>query len=319
MLNISYHIVTICAVFIALAVGILIGERIEPAQEKQQERSLAVLQKQVDGAVQEGREAKRRLTHVEAAVDGLRLQTVAGMLDGKNVEVIDCGNYSQAKDSVEDAIRDAGGKVTAVVSVTDRFLDLTSSDRVDLLSKLSPNASPPAGTDVPTDSLLAPLATVLCSGTDTVTNVATDSTTDTNTEADPASTALLSVYKDTRCITVAGDVSQPCRLFVIIGGHSDDGTPEVSAAQDIEGAVGRALPAAGADVSVVGCEPIDTVTSSIPIFQKCQIATVDCVDTPLGKLDLPFALRGGADKADYGLKTTATRELPASIEEQSHP
>jgi hypothetical protein len=36
------------------------------------------------------------------------------------------------------------------------------------------------------------------------------------------------------------------------------------------------------------------------------------VDQPLGALDLPFALSGEADS--YGLKATAARQLPASLD-----
>jgi hypothetical protein len=106
---------------------------------------------------------------------------------------------------------------------------------------------------------------------------------------------------------------------VIVGGRNEDGIPPAGLVADTETGIVEGLTHAGADVSVVGCEPLEVAASSIPNYQKEQIATVDCIDQPLGQLDLPFALRGGVDKADYGLKNTAGRELPASMEEQIHP
>ena len=49
----------------------------------------------------------------------------------------------------------------------------------------------------------------------------------------------------------------------------------------------------------------------MPSFQNAGIATVDCIDLPLGQLALPFALRG--EKGDYGLKATAKQPLPDSL------
>jgi hypothetical protein len=66
---------------------------------------------------------------------------------------------------------------------------------------------------------------------------------------------------------------------------------------------------------VVGCEPFTAAASSIPLYQNYGIATIDCIERPLGRLDLPFALRGGADAVDYGLKPTASRRIPVSLEE----
>ena len=64
---------------------------------------------------------------------------------------------------------------------------------------------------------------------------------------------------------------------------------------------------------MVGSEPLDAVTSFVSTYQKYGIPTVDCMDKPLGRLDLPYALRGEA--ADYGFKATANRRIPISLEE----
>jgi hypothetical protein len=301
MLDIRYHIVSICAVFMMLGVGIMIGINVAaPAQIKQQTKALANLRQQVDGAVQDGREAKRRLASLQQAVDVLRLRLVPGRLLGKRVEIIQCGDYPQASKIAADAVADAGGSVVATIDITDRFVEMQPEDREALLQKLAaPNA---AGTGQPVDTstggLINPFMADLQSG----------SSADT--------TGLISALEAERDVTITGDTSQPCALFLLVGGRNADSILPPQQVEDMETELINGLLNSGMTVSVVGCESIDAFNSSIPSYQKEGIATIDCIDQPLGELDLPFALNG--EKADYGLKSTAVRELPASLEEV-HP
>lgn len=307
MIDFRHHSLTIVAIFMMLGVGILIGERLAlPAQIKQQTKTLAVLQEQVDGAVQDGREAKRRLAHIEHAIDVLRARVVPGKLAGKRVEIVVCGDYPQAAYAAATALTDAGATSAAQIDITDKLVEINPDERGGLLQSMTstdqpadPTAQIPA--DVNQTDLLRPLMAVLHTGTD----------------ASEDGASMIATLVNQRDISVSGDISQPCSLFVVIGGRNEDGIPPESLVADTESGIVAGLLDQGMDVSVVGCEPLDAVISSIPNYQKEQIPTVDCIDQPLGELDLPFALRG--DKADYGLKSTAGRELPASLEEQNHP
>ena len=108
-------------------------------------------------------------------------------------------------------------------------------------------------------------------------------------------------------IAVKGDLSRPVALFVLVGGG--DGTDDGAAGLDT--ALADQLTAANGSARVVGCEPLDAAVSSVQAYQDDGMATVDCIDQPLGQLALPFALRGETDS--YGLKPTAARQLPASL------
>ena len=68
---------------------------------------------------------------------------------------------------------------------------------------------------------------------------------------------------------------------------------------------------------MAGCEPYSAASSSVPAYQAAGIATVDCVDLPLGQIALPFALRG--ETGDYGLKPTAKLRLPDSLGSAAAP
>ena len=82
MIDIRYHSVSLVAVYMMLGVGIIIGLNLATPAQKQQTKALKSLQQRVDGAVQDGQEAKRRLAHAEHAVDVLRSRIVPGKLAG---------------------------------------------------------------------------------------------------------------------------------------------------------------------------------------------------------------------------------------------
>lgn len=305
MIDIRYHSVSLVAVFMMLGVGIIIGLNLASPAQKQQTKALKSLQERVEGAVQDGQEAKRRLLHIEHAVDILRARVVPGKLANKRVEIIVCGDYPAAAHSAATALSDAGAISVAQIVITDKFVGLSSDDRADLYGRLGsqPPSAPPAS-NISQAELMNPLMSALHDGS----------------PPGSASEEEVSTLENGRYIDVTGEINQPCSLFVIIGGRNDDGNPTADNVAETETALIEGLLHTGYDLSVVGCEPSDALVSSIPNYQREQkIATVDCIDQPLGQLDLPFALRGGVDKADYGLKSTAGRELPASLEEQNHP
>jgi len=306
MIDIRYHSVSLVAVFMMLGVGIIIGLNLATPAQKQQTKALKSLQERVEGAVQDGREAKRRLSHVEHAVDILRGRVVPGKLAGKRVEIIVCGDYPAAAHGAAAAVTDAGATSVAQIIITDKLVQIAPEDRVNLfVQTLQPQsaAASTAPESVSQTELFQPLMRALQQGT----------------QYSLLDAAHIATLENDGYLTVTGDIGQPCNLFVVIGGRNDDGVPSADSVADSESAIVDGLTHSGLDVSVVGCEPVDALVSSIPNFQKEQIATVDCIDQPLGQLDLPFALRGGLDHADYGVKSTAGRELPASLEEQIHP
>ena len=120
------------------------------------------------------------------------------------------------------------------------------------------------------------------------------------------SAATIQGIQEQGLITVSGELTDPCSLFVIVGGSREDGMPTA-----IEGPLLEGFKAVPGPVTVVGCESYLVAASSIPTFQAAGISTVDCIDLPLGQIALPYALRG--DVGDYGLKLTAHQQLPSTF------
>ncbi len=281
MLDLRQHLFYFIAIFLMLGVGMLVGASFYgPAQVRQQQKSLSALRVQVDGAVQEGRLAKTLLAKHEAALDTLRPALVRGKLTGKRITLIQTGDYADAVQDAAAALRDAGATPAATVTLSDKWAALTPQARTDDLTRL---------------------ASALALGTS-----------DTGRAQD------VQTLENAGLVVITGTLDTPCTAYVLVGGdRQDSGLDDATQAALITTLAAQLQGDAGPAAAIVGCEPYAADVSSVPAFQQAQVSTVDCIDRPIGQLALPFALRGGPDAGDYGLKATAQALLPPSLEQSA--
>ncbi len=290
MLDARYHLFYSIAIFLMLGFGILIGASYYgPTQVRQQRDIFRKLVEETNTVVQQRNEAKARLSDDEAALASLRPALVRGKLAGKRVVLIQTGDYADATQAANQSLEEAGATVTATVVLSGRWGQLTVRQR----SALSSIAAPPdpAAQD---KALLLALASALAQGIG----------------ISPANAAVLTALQQAGLLTLSGDLSQPCTLFVLVGGSSAD-QPDTSQPDPSVDAGLLAGFAALPGVTIAGCEPSTAAASSVPAYQAAGIATIDCIDLPLGQIALPFALRG--EPGDYGIKPTAKLRLPDSL------
>jgi len=284
MPDFRYHIFYLGLMFLMLGFGIFVGASvIGPAQVRAQTNSIANLRQQANKILQDGDQARDRLARDEGILAALRPGRVRGKLAGKRVIVLQTGDYPDAVTDATTAVSDAGATVVATVILTHEWKTLNARQR-DALDAVAPVGADASAQDA---ALLAALAGALSDGTG----------------AGPVPAKTLEALQGQDLITLTGDLSQPCGLFVVVGGGSDEAD-----APKTDGPLLAGFRASAPPARVVGCEPSAAASSSVPAFQAAGIASVDCVDLPLGQLDLPFALRG--DMGDYGIKPTARQTLP---------
>ena len=285
MLDARYHLFYSIAIFLMLGFGILIGASYYgPIQVRQQRNAVQKLAAETNAVVQDRNEIKERLADDEDALESLRPMLVRGKLAGKRVILIQTGDYADATTAANQALEDAGATIAATVVLSGRWETLMPKQRT-ALSSIAPESDPAAQNR----ALLAALASALASGT----------------ASSPAEAAVPAALQQAGLLTLSGDLSQPCTLFVLVGGSSGD-APDTSVDSGLLAGF-RAAPS----VTVAGCEPSAAAASSVPTYQAAGIATVDCIDLPLGQIALPFALRG--ETGDYGVKPTAKQRLPESL------
>lgn len=286
MISLRYHIISIAAVFLALAVGVLLGSstlsRTLLSGLSDERGDLA---KQVVDLQAERNSLNARLTSSDSFAGSIGPLAVRGELDQRTVVLVTTADARPADlDAVKSLIGNAGGSVSGELQLTDAFADPQKADQLrDVVTRLLP-----AGLQLPTASDPGTLAGGLLGALILINK-------DNNQpQAKPAeAAAALSGLSDGGFIRMPQGL-QPGQLAVILTGSSLSGngasdrasTIARFAAQIDRSGAGAVL--AGDTGSADGTGPVgvvraDTAASSI-------LSTVDNVELNAGRVATVLAL-----------------------------
>ncbi|HET6696754.1 MAG TPA: copper transporter [Gaiellaceae bacterium] len=300
MFGLRYHVASLAAVFVALAVGILLGVavsgRVTDASEGLEEENLRNdnqrLQQDLEAARAAEDAANQRGEGSEELLARAYPALMSGRLEGENVAMIFLGpSDGSARAEVERTLADADGgspaRVVALnVPVDGADLDATlESD--ELLASY-------AGDDGDFSELGAELGRELAESGETPL-------------WDALSTHLVEEQEGPEAPAVDSAV------VVLTWLPPDDATGDGDAAAEaeatsslMEGLV-RGLDDAG--IPIVGVSATEDDPAKIDFYRDQGISSVDDVDEPAGRLALALLL-GGADPGHYGLDEEADGIVP---------
>jgi len=127
--NLRYHIASLVAVFLALAMGLLLGTIVveRGVLSTQQTSLVAGLEKEFNDVRAESASIQATNTMLSGFADEAAPQLVAGALAGRTVLVITAPEAGDTVASVKAAVAEAGGR-TAVVTITKAGLALSDPD-----------------------------------------------------------------------------------------------------------------------------------------------------------------------------------------------
>jgi hypothetical protein len=230
VVDFKYHVVSIVAVFLALAVGIVLGTNVLSGDVlKNLKTQTSQLRKEAQDLRAQNGQQQAQVADDEAFANALEPMTVAGRLTGKTVIVV---MLPDAQKSVRDesvkTLTDAGAIVGGEVDINSSYLD---PQQLGALGELVTSLASPADTDPTLDApgrAAAVLAAALVSRTDAaavsgVTNqaiasdvaaiLASSSTTSTaSSTASPATSSPRSTKSSARSSPSGSDPSRPSLL-----------------------------------------------------------------------------------------------------------
>lgn len=287
MISLRYHIISIAAVFLALAVGVLLGSSTLSRTifgGLSDERS--DLAKQVSDLQGERNALNAKLVGEDAFAGSIGPMALRGELDQRTVVLVTTADAKPAdRDAIKNLIGTAGGSVTGELQLTDAFADPQRADQLrDVVTRLLP-----AGVQLPTASDPGTLAGGLIGSLILINK-------DTNQpQAKPAEvTAALTGLADGGFVRMP-DKILPAQLAVILTGTSQSGNGAGDKAAmlarfatqiDRSGAgcvlAGDSGSADG--TGAIGVVRADTAATSI-------LSTVDNVETSAGRVVTVLALR----------------------------
>lgn len=316
MIDFRYHLVSLVSVFLALAVGIVLGagplkESIGTQLNVQVDR----LRAEKDGLRAEAETQKASLDHRDAFTDAVTPTLVAGQLSGRSVSIITLpGVNDDLVDPLVDAITTAGGTVASRLSIGGAWVDPDrEADRVKVLTDLG--AELPAGSVPTTGDTDARLSRLLAGALVTTSSTGQGRPTE-------AGTAVLDALGSVDLIGVKGKVAGPAgSALVLAPANPEADTKQATpAGQSQAGYIGLAesLRTVGGGAVVTGPASAATGDGLLAAIRgddtaKNQISTVDTGSTPMGVITAVLALREqlSGNVGAYGFGSGVKGPLPA--------
>jgi hypothetical protein len=308
VISLRYHVISIGAVFLALALGVVLGSTtLSDSLLSGLSGQKAQLGEQVTSLQAQNNSLKAQLGDADNFATGIGPLAVKGQLSQRTVVLVTTQNTSQqVADGVQTLLKAAGANVTGEVALTNAFSDPNRANQLDdLVTQLIP-----VGAKLPVASDAGTLAGGLL-GDLLLLNKSNNNPQATATERSAALSALAAAgfIKPTENV-------QPAQLAVVLTGGAQTGTTAGDQATALarfatqlqhEGA-GTVL--AGTEGSATGQGPVGVVRADTPANEV--LSTVDNADTAAGRVVTVLALQQQLNNKPgaYGTAGNATAPAP---------
>jgi hypothetical protein len=297
VISLRYHALSIAAVFLALAVGVVLGaggvsDRLLSAASRQADGldgQVTTLTAERDGLLAAQRGADEFAARIGPAA-------VRGLLAGKKVAFVSVGADPADRNALGTLLGEAGATVSGELALTPAVGDPARADQLrELTSQLLPTgARLPAASD--TGSLVGGLLGSVLVGTDV-----------DPTAADSVLTGLTSAG-----FVEPGDQPQPADLVLVLTGGAVSGvdageaaavTARLAAELDRAGGAGAVLAGRTGSAEPTGAVGVARADPAV----TADLSTVDDLQTGAGKVSAVLALREQVDgrAGRYGTAVTA--------------
>jgi len=313
VINFRYHVVSLAAVFLALAVGLIVGTA---AANGPVTDSLKDRYNEVSATNQQLRdEVNQQNTDLQKAGDfatDIAPAYLAGKLAGKRVLVLSLEGNGTDVDKTVDALStflgEAGAKVTGTVKIREKFVSPSSKEQ--LLDLAESSAPPGVAGALPNqsdgvDSSAALLATVLVSKASTA-------------SVDGVRT-VLSAYSTQGYLSVDGDFAAPAEATVLVAGvptTGKDAKDRATAGLTVINRFDQAGKLVVAGIAPGG--PVQAVRGDSSLAKT--VSTVDNADTAQGQVAVILALVdrvNGKAVGHYGTGDGASSLIPKPTSTQN--
>jgi hypothetical protein len=312
VIDFRYHLVSIVAVFLALAVGIVLGSTMlrEPISRNLDEQVSALTQDKEELRTQV-RDLEARIEYDDAVIEQISPPLVSGRLAGESVVIVALpGAQSETVDAVAESVEQSGASVTGRITVQPAFVDPEQTEVLDALVA----RVPPPGVDLSSEA--TPTAYDRA-GAVLADALVTNDLTAIGREYQPGSTVLLTLSEG-GFVGIDGTPAQRAGLAVVVGGSAPERvTEQTEADNDALVRLAGQLDARGRG-SVVGGPPTASTEGGIVAAvvnggERTEgVSTVNTANASSGRLTVNLALieQLAGDAGNYGFGDGTDAPLP---------
>jgi hypothetical protein len=305
-----YHALSLAAVLLALAVGVVIGVAIGDSNLVSSAKNGIVhdLHSEVNGANRQVGQLRSQLTGEEAFANDLYPIAVHGMLSGRNIGLVFLGGSSNRVNGlVRDAVTQGGGDLATVVAVREP-LDLSGIAREAAGTRYAA-----LGEEVPGGGENAAASTT--EGTQLVERFGALVGRQLVSGGQNINKELLSRARGRLLTAFDGQLGKLDGLVLVRADPSTMAPAQAKVSAAFESGLVAGATAVG--VPTVGVELSSTEPSQVSWYQSKDVSSVDDLDATAGQAALIYALTGS--HGAYGTKPTADSLLPNVVGTSAQP
>lgn len=307
MISMRYHIVSLAAVFLALALGIVLGAtKLSSPLLNDLRSDNADLSTQQGELSSTNAELTARISADEKFAGSVGALTVRGTLPGTNVVLVTTASADpNDRDAVLSLLNRAGATVTGQIQLTNDFSDPLKADQLRQI----------AATTLPTGAVLpeVPQAGAVAGGL--LSSVLLAPAGGAPVASAEQGAAVLAALQSAGFVTVTGTPAAGQSVIVLTGGPATGGSEA-----DKAGAVAyfaNQLAQTATGVVVAGRTGSEEPTGTIGVIRgdtalSGTVSTVDNVDSDTGRIATVLALveQNGGGQGQYGFGANATAQAP---------
>jgi hypothetical protein len=300
VIDFRYHLVSIIAIFLALALGLIVGaSALRGSVTAQLRGQAAQLNKENKSLLAQKRETDQLNGYDGQVIQEIAPQVVAGRLKGESVVFVEApGADEQMRAQTADIVSRAGARISGYVALQDKYLD---PNQLATLTELTDQLRP-VGLTFPADAQPYERAAIELAAA-LVTKQAGRLGQD-----DPAAGQVLSGFKAAGFLNFSGQPATRATLAVVIAPAAASNDKNADAENKALVALPLALQQYGDGTVVVGNADAASPGGMVKAVRDNDkadghLSTVDTADSPSGRLTTVFALAGAKNGkfGDYGI------------------
>ena len=318
MIDFRYHLVSIVAVFLALAIGIVLGStELQGPAYAFLDQTTSKLKTQLDQAASQRDAAQQQATEGEMYAQAVEPAVLHDLLAGRQLLIVtEPGAQSSVVSGISAAAVDAGAKVTGQINLQPKFFD-TSGTAQDSLNQTNLAVAEPEGIQldasatyqqqaaqvIASEILTATPGSAASQGTGTSTNAAT----------------MLQAYAASQFLSTTGQPATPASLAVVVTPQTAPSDGSADQLDQVLIPLVQELAAKSAATVVVGSSGGSGAGSPITVLRSnnvsSQVSTVDDADLASGQTVAIQALAiqlAGGKAGNYGFTANGATAIAPS-------
>ena len=322
MIDFRYHLVSIVAVFLALAIGIVLGStELQGPAYNFLNRTTAKLQNDLDQARGELTQAQAQAAADEAYAQAVEPAVLRDLLPGQRLLIVtEPGAQSSVVSGISTAAADAGATVTGQINLAPKFFD-TSGTAQDSLNQVTLQVAQTAGIELDASATYQQQAAQVIAGEILTKSSGSPATLPASSDQSAGAAAMLQAYAASQFLSTTGRPATPATLAVVVTPQNAPSNGSANQLGQVIIPLVQELAARSSATVVAGSSSGSGAGSPIAVLRSSnvsgQVSTVDDADLVSGQtvaIQALAVLVGGGKAGNYGFTAngaTAVAPSPA--------